>query len=85
MDTKHTRKWLVVTREEYDNLVIDWNSIKETDANHVRWNNDESECILAYHGAKPSFLSNITGVINHGEVLELLLTSDWVSPDEDEI
>ena len=47
--------------------------------------NDESECILAYHGAKPSFLSNITGVINHGEVLELLLTSDWVSPDEDEI
>jgi len=40
---------------------------------------------LAYNGAKPSFLSNITGVINHGEVLELLLTSDWVSPDEDEI
>ena len=64
---------------------IDYSLVKEEDANHIRWSNDETKCILAYHGSKPDFLSSITGVMYHEEILSLLSTSEWISPNDDEI
>ena len=85
MDTKANRKWLVVTKSEFDSMDVDYSKIKEVDASHIRWNNAGTECILAYNGSKPDFLSSITGVMNHDEGLSLLVTSDRIAPDYDEI
>ena len=83
--SKVDRKWLVITAEEYANLTIDWSLVGDVDDAHVRWSNDKSKCIMKYNGAKPPFLSSITGVINHDAILELLLTDDWIHPDANEI
>lgn len=85
MGTKLNRKWLVITADEYANLTIDWSLVGDVDDAHVRWSNDKSKCIMKYNGAKPTFLSSITGVLNHSELLELMDTDDWIHPNAYEI
>ena len=63
---------------------IDFNQVLETSANTVRKSVDETKTFVKYNGDMPSSVSSLTTKsqeYSHSEILVILATSEWTSPD----
>ena len=82
MGSSDGRKFLIITKEEYEGMTIDYDEVMETGASSLRWNNDETKTFFKYTGSKPACLSSITGVLSYEDMLAELQNEEWVDPDE---
>ena len=72
------RKWVILTESEAGS--IDFSKVLQTNADTLRWNNDESKTFVKYEGSKPSFLSGKTA-LTHAQILSELTNDEWI-PEE---
>ena len=72
------RKWVILTDSEAGS--IDFSKVLQTNADTLRWNNDESKTFVKYEGNKPSFLSGKT-TLTHAQILSELTNDEWI-PEE---
>tara|TARA_R100000808_G_C2146969_1_gene154882 strand:+ start:1287 stop:1562 length:276 start_codon:yes stop_codon:yes gene_type:complete len=91
MGTSPNRRYAILSKEEFDSMDIDYSQVNENpnisdmENNGIRWDNNNEYCYLSYQGTKPDFLASITNILTNEEVLALMATEQWVSPDEDEV
>ena len=72
------RKWVILTDSEAGS--IDFSKVLQTNADTLRWNNDESKTFVKYEGSIPSFLSGKTA-LTHAQILSELTNDEWI-PEE---
>ena len=59
---------------------VDFNQVLETSADTLRYSVDRSKALLKFEGDTPSFLEGKTEY-THSEILAILATDEWSSPD----
>ena len=59
---------------------VDFNQVLETSADTLRYSVDRSKALLKFEGDTPSFLEGKTEY-THSEILAILATDEWTSPD----
>ena len=67
---------------------IDFNQVLETSADTVRKSVDETKTFVKYNGDMPSSVSSLTTKsqeYSHNEILTILSTSEWTSPNQDPV
>ena len=72
------RRSVILTDSEAGS--IDFSKVLQTNADTLRWNNDESKTFVKYEGSKPSFLSGKTA-LTHAQILSELTNDEWI-PEE---
>jgi len=60
---------------------IDFSKVLETNADTLRWNNDNTKTFVKYEGSTPSFLGDKT-ILNSSQILAELEEDEW-NPDSD--
>jgi len=70
--------------------LIDFSQVAQTSSRTVRKNLDNSEFVIKWQeGQEPTFISNgkviPLQVLSHSECLQLMSTSEWSEPIEEEI
>ena len=58
---------------------IDFSKVLETNADTLRWNNDNTKTFVKYEGSTPSFLGDKT-ILNSSQILAELEEDEW-NPD----
>ena len=79
-----TRNYTIFSVSELDS--IDFTQVLETSAETVRKSVDESKTFVKWDGDIPSSVQNLTtkdGLYTHAEILEILITEEWTSPNMD--
>ena len=59
---------------------VNFNQVLETSADTLRYSVDRSKALLKFEGDTPSFLEGKTEY-THSEILAILATDEWTSPD----
>lgn len=59
---------------------INFDEVKETSVDTLRYSVDGSKTFVKYEGEQPSFLSGKTEY-THSEILSILATAEWTDPD----
>jgi hypothetical protein len=59
---------------------VDFNQVSETSVDTLRYSVDRSKALLKFEGDTPSFLEGKTEY-THSEILAILATDEWTSPD----
>ncbi len=72
-------KYVVLDADEVSDIVF--SEIVEDTESTLAWNADDSQTFVKYEGAKPRFLYG-KDTLNHTEILALLNTSAWNTPQE---
>ena len=67
------RKYVIIDKDDVSS--VDFSQVRETSADTLRNNNDESKTFVKYDGAQPSFLSGKTEY-SHSEILAILNNED---------
>lgn len=78
------RHYMIFAVSELDS--IDFTQVLETSADTVRKSVDESKTFVKWDGEMPSSVQNLTtrdGLYTHAEILEILSTEEWTSPNMD--
>jgi hypothetical protein len=78
------RNYTIFSVTELDS--IDFTQVLETSAETVRKSVDESKTFVKWDGEIPSSVENLTtrdGFYTHAEILEILSTEEWTSPNMD--
>jgi hypothetical protein len=63
---------------------IDFSQVLETSAETVRKSVDETKTFVKWDGEEPACVTSLTtkeGPYTHSEILEILATPEWTSPD----
>ena len=68
------RRWVILNASEVGS--VDFSKVRETSADTLKWNNDESKTFVKYEGDQPSFLSGKTE-LTHSQILAELATPEW--------
>jgi len=68
------RRWVILTASEAEDIVF--SQVLETNADTLRWNNDESKTFVKYDGSKPSFLYG-KDTLTHSQILTELRKDEW--------
>ena len=79
------RTYLIIPTSELSK--VDFSQVCETSADTVRKSVDESKTFIKWDGSDPSFVSSITGTegpYTNEEILTILSTDVWTSPEEEE-
>lgn len=80
--TYENREYLIFPVSELNK--VDFNQVLETSAETVRKSVDGNKTFVKWNGAAPAFVSTMTGTegpYTHAEILDILGTSEWTSPD----
>jgi hypothetical protein len=75
------RKFMIFNVSEL--YQIDFNTVLETSADTVRKSVDGTKTFVKWDGTMPTCVSNLTtkeGPYTYDEILQILSTSEWVSP-----
>jgi hypothetical protein len=67
---------------------VDFTQVLETSQDTVRKSVDETKTFVKWENEPPSFISQLThteGPYTHNEILDILATEQWNSPQETEI
>ena len=67
-------KYVILTAVEVSS--IDFSKVKETSADTLLWNNDNSKTFVKYEGDAPSFLRD-KPTLTQTEMIEELEKSEW--------
>ena len=67
-------KYVILTAVEASS--IDFSKVKETSADTLLWNNDNSKTFVKYEGDSPSFLRD-KPTLTQTEMIEELEKSEW--------
>ena len=79
------RKYLIIPVSEVSK--VDFSQVCETSEDTVRKSVDETKTFIKWDGNEPSFVSSITGTegpYTQQEILTILATDAWTSPEEEE-
>ena len=79
------RTYLIIPTSELSK--VDFSQVCETSADTVRKSVDEAKTFIKWDGSDPSFVSSITGTegpYTNEEILTILSTDVWTSPEEEE-
>ena len=82
-NTYDNRHYVIIPYSEVD--TIDFDQVLETAANTVRKSLDDTKTFVKYEGDMPSSVTAVEGksqAYSHSEILEILATAEWSSPDE---
>jgi hypothetical protein len=72
------KKYVILDTAEISS--VDFNQVLETSIDSLRYSVDGSKFLLKYEGDTPSFLEGKTEY-THSEILAILATDEWTSPD----
>ena len=72
------KKYVILDTAEISS--VDFNQVLETSIDSLRYSVDGSKFLLKYEGDTPSFLEGKTEY-THSEILAILATNEWTSPD----
>ena len=76
--THHNMKYTILDSSEVSS--IDFNEVKETSADSLRYSIDNSKVLLKWDGSTPSFLSSPTEY-THAEISTILNGSEWIETE----
>ena len=79
------RTYLIIPTSELSK--VDFSEVCETSSETVRKSVDETKAFIKWDSSEPSFVSGITGTegpYNNLEILTILATDAWTSPEEGE-
>jgi|TARA_B100000900_G_scaffold323652_1_gene283226 hypothetical protein len=79
------RTYLIIPTSELSK--VDFSQVCETSADTVRKSVDETKTFIKWDDSEPSFVSSITGTegpYTNEEILTILSTDVWTSPEEEE-
>lgn len=65
---------------------VDFSLVRETSEETVRKSVDETKTFVKWDGEEPAFVADIVGAegnYTHTEILNILSTDEWVSPEEE--
>ena len=74
----NNNKYVILDASEVSS--IDFSKVKETSADTLVWNNDNSKTFVKYTSDAPSFLSS-KSVLTITEIQEELQKSEWTTDD----
>jgi hypothetical protein len=77
-----TREYMIFNVSELPQ--IDFSQVLETSAETVRKSVDETKTFVKWDGEEPACVTSLTtkeGPYTHSEILEILATPEWTSPD----
>ena len=74
----NNNKYVILDASEVSS--IDFSKVKQTSADTLTWNNDNSKTFVKYTGDAPSFLSG-KSVLTITEIQEELQKSEWTTDD----
>ena len=77
-----TREYMIFNVSELQQ--IDFSQVLETSAETVRRSVDGTKTFVKWDGAEPACVTALTtkeGPYTHTEILEILATPEWTSPD----
>lgn len=77
-----TREYMIFNVSELPQ--IDFSQVLETSAETVRKSVDGTKTFVKWDGAEPACVTSLTtkeGPYTHSEILEILATPEWTSPD----
>ena len=69
-----SRKWVILTALEAES--IDFAKVLESDADTLRWNNDNTKTFVKYEGNKPGFLHG-KDTLTHSQIIAELAKDEW--------
>tara|TARA_R100001509_G_scaffold164991_1_gene144585 strand:- start:739 stop:981 length:243 start_codon:yes stop_codon:yes gene_type:complete len=78
------RTYLIIPTSELSK--VDFSQVCETSADTVRKSVDETKTFIKWDDSEPSFVSSITGTegpYTNEEILTILATDAWISPEEE--
>ena len=73
-----SRQYVILNLDEIDS--VDFDQVMETESSKVRKSVDGSKFFVKFEGDVPSFLDGKT-IYSHSEILAILATEEWNSPD----
>jgi hypothetical protein len=73
-----SKKYVILDADEVGGIVF--SEVLETSAETLRYNVAGTQTFVKYEGAKPRFLYG-KDTLTHSEMLAILATSAWTSPD----
>ena len=79
------RTYLIIPTSELSK--VDFSQVCETSADTVRKSVDETKTFIKWDSSEPSFVSSITGTegpYTQQEILTILATDAWTSPEDEE-
>jgi len=79
------RTYLIIPTSELSK--VDFSQVCETSADTVRKSVDETKTFIKWNSSEPSFVSSIAGTegpYTNEEILTILSTDVWTSPEEEE-
>ena len=79
------RTYLIIPTSELSK--VDFSQVCETSSETVRKSVDETKTFIKWDSSEPSFVSGITGTegpYTQQEILTILATDAWTSPEEEE-
>lgn len=77
----NSRKYVIIDSDEVSS--VDFSQVYETSADTLRYNLAGTQTFVKYEGNKPRFLYG-KDTYTHSEILEVLETEDWTTPDPTE-
>lgn len=63
---------------------VDFNQVKETSANTLRYSLDGTKTFIKWDYDTPTFINDLTnpeGPYNHSEMINILATPEWTDPN----
>ncbi len=81
-DIYENREYLIFPVSELSK--VDFSQVLETSAETVRKSVDGNKTFVKWDGTPPAFVSTMTGTegpYTHDEILNILSTNEWTSPD----
>jgi hypothetical protein len=79
------RRYLIIPTSELSK--VNFSQVCETSADTVRKSVDETKTFIKWDSSEPSFVSSITGTegpYTQQEILTILATDAWTSPEDEE-
>jgi len=79
------RTYLIIPTSELSK--VNFSQVCETSADTVRKSVDETKTFIKWDSSEPSFVSSITGTegpYTQQEILTILATDAWTSPEDEE-
>jgi hypothetical protein len=76
------RKFIIFNVTELN--LVDFSQVIETSADTVGKSVNKTKCFVKWEGETPTFVNNITtktGPYTYNEIMVILKTSEWLSPD----
>ena len=72
------KTYIIIVASEVAN--VDFSQVQETSADTLRYSLDGTKTFVKFEGDTPSFLEGKTEY-THSEILAILATDEWTSPD----